>query len=86
MAVGCRVRIRSILPPEPRRLPFPLSGESSRELVVTIVAPADAGLYRLSTRTPLGRALLGRRVGDVVEVQVAAGQAGFEVLSVEVVG
>ncbi len=86
MAVGSRVRIRSIRPPGACHLPFVLRGENTPELVVTIVEPGDAGLYRLSTRTPLGRALLGRRVGDVVEVQVAAGLAGFEVLAMEVVG
>jgi transcription elongation GreA/GreB family factor len=86
VAIGSRVRIRSIRPPEPRHLPFPLSGENNPECVVTIVEPADTGLYRLSTRTPLGRALLGRRVGDVVAVQVGAREAGFEVLAGEVVG
>jgi len=31
------------------------------------------GLYRLTPRTPLGKALLGHRAGDVVSVHVGAG-------------
>jgi transcription elongation GreA/GreB family factor len=55
----------------------------ARETVVEIVAPDQIGLYRLSQRMPLGRALLGRRVGDVVPVTVQAGTVEFEILAIE---
>jgi transcription elongation GreA/GreB family factor len=50
---------------------------------VTIVgSSADQGLYRLSTRTPLGGALLGRRAGDRVAVVTQAGTTRFTIVAV----
>ncbi len=83
VAVGSRVRIRSIRPPGRRLLPFVVAGDDRTEVAVTITAPGDMGLNQLTTRTPLARALLGRRAGDVVEVPVDAGTSRFEVLAVE---
>jgi hypothetical protein len=84
VAIGSRVRIRSVRSVGVRLVPFPITGEDSLELVVTIVAPGDMGLYRLGTHTPLARALLGHRVGDLVDVQAAAGTSRFEILAVEI--
>jgi transcription elongation GreA/GreB family factor len=86
VAVGARVRIRSVLADRPRIPPLSVSAEGDPEQPITIVCPGAMGLYRLSTRTPLGRALLGHHVGDVVEVPVQAGTARFEVLAVEGAG
>jgi transcription elongation GreA/GreB family factor len=50
---------------------------------VTIVAsPRDQGPRRLATRTPLARALLGRRAGDRVEVVTDAGTARFTIAGI----
>ena len=69
VGVGSRVRIR---------------GARGVEEEVTIVADEDGmGLYRLSPRTPLGRALLGRRAGDAVTVQTDAGGITFQVVRVD---
>jgi transcription elongation GreA/GreB family factor len=82
VAVGCEVRIRSVVPAGRRFLPDGIKGDDP-ERVVTIVAPPDAGLYRLTTRMPLGRALVGHRAGDLVRVAVEACTVEFEVLAVK---
>ena len=49
-----------------------------------IVGPyeADAKMGRISYNSPLGRALIGRRVGDEVEVTVPSGDRWFEVAEI----
>jgi transcription elongation factor GreA len=41
---------------------------------------ADAASGAISTTSPIGRGLLGRRVGDVVQVRTPAGVKEFEIL------
>jgi transcription elongation factor GreA len=41
---------------------------------------ADAGNGRISTTSPIGRALVGKEVGDVVKVQIPGGMREFEIL------
>jgi len=51
----------------------------------TLVAPAEADPRqgRLSIESPVGRALLGRRAGEVVEVETPAGRRRLEIVAVE---
>ena len=44
---------------------------------------ADARVGRISYNSPLGRALIGREVGDEVEVTTPAGDRYFEVAKIE---
>ncbi|HEX9222811.1 MAG TPA: GreA/GreB family elongation factor [Candidatus Acidoferrales bacterium] len=48
------------------------------KLVTTEEADAEKGL--ISTTSPIGKALLGRRVGDEVHVQTPAGKKEFELI------
>jgi len=50
-----------------------------------IVSPAEArpALGRISNESPLGRALLGHRAGDVVEASTPGGKRTIEILSIE---
>jgi transcription elongation GreA/GreB family factor len=82
--VGSSVRIRSARPPEERSFaPIRLIGDDTAEHEITIVgSDADVGLHRLSRRSPLARALLGHRAGDVVEVRLEQATARFEVMAV----
>lgn len=50
-----------------------------------IVGPAEADPRqgKISHASPLGKALLGKRVGEKVQVQAPAGEIAFEVLRVE---
>jgi transcription elongation GreA/GreB family factor len=82
IAVGSKVVIRSSGRSEPRFLPPRIEADDHRERVVAIVPPGEGGPYRLTARTPLGRALLGHRVGDVVRVSVRALTVEFEVVAV----
>lgn len=61
VAVGSRVRVRDLA-----------SGEEYEYWIVGS-AEADPSQARISNESPVGRALLGRRPGEVVEVQVPAG-------------
>lgn len=55
------------------------------EVEYTIVGSAEADPYefKISNESPVGRALLGRKVGDKVEVQVPDGMAKFEILEIK---
>ena len=58
--------------------------EFDEEVEYTIVgsAEADPMNFKISTDSPVGSALLGKKVGDVVEVAVPSGVSKFEVLEI----
>jgi len=43
---------------------------------------ADFEQNKISVNSPLGKAMMGKKVGDIVEVKVPAGVNGFEILSI----
>lgn len=45
-------------------------------------AEADPIEYKISNESPVGEALIGKKVGDIVEVQVPNGVSKFEVLDI----
>jgi transcription elongation factor GreA len=55
------------------------------EVRYTIVGSAEADPYemKISNESPVGRALLGKRVGDKVEVQIPDGITMYEVVKIE---
>lgn len=57
-------------------------GESPEEFMIVGAAEADPVGGRISNESPLGRALMGGRVGDTVKVQTPGGAASFRILSV----
>lgn len=58
--------------------------EFDEEVEYVIVGSAEADPYdgKISNESPVGKALLGRSTGDVVEVQVPDGVAKFEILEI----
>ncbi|MCS6952141.1 MAG: transcription elongation factor GreA [Bryobacterales bacterium] len=46
---------------------------------------ADASQGRISTTSPIGRALLGKQVGDVVRVQIPGGVRELEILELSTI-
>ncbi|MDI3256838.1 MAG: transcription elongation factor GreA [Kyrpidia sp.] len=54
------------------------------EETYTIVgtAEADPGKSRISNESPIGAGLLGRRVGERVEIQTPAGEIRFEIVRI----
>lgn len=58
--------------------------EFGDEIEYTIVGSPEANpmAFRISDESPVGRALMGHRVGDVIEVQVPAGMLKYEVVGI----
>ena len=59
------------------------SVEVEYKLVTTEEADATKGL--ISTTSPIGKALLGRRVGEEVKVQTPAGTKEFEIVKLQTI-
>lgn len=61
-----------------------LDMEYNDEVQYTIVssAEADPTLSRISDASPVGRALLGKKVGDTISVRVPAGIAKYRILDI----
>ena len=62
----------------------PQDYEFDEEVEYTIVgsAEADPMNFKISNESPVGSALIGKKVGDVVEVAVPSGMSKFEVLEI----
>ncbi|KNF07829.1 transcription elongation factor GreA [Gottschalkia purinilytica] len=58
--------------------------EFDEELQYTIVGSAEADPYegKISNESPVGSALIGRKVNEIVEVQVPDGVIKYEILSI----
>ena len=74
IGIGTRVRLRGID-----------SGRTAEYDVVGSIEP-DPVERRLSADSPVGRALLGRRAGDVLEAETPGGRMRFRILAVRPVG
>ena len=59
-----------------------LERDEEREYTLVGEDEADVENGRISIRSPVARALLGHKVGDVVTVQVPAGQREYEILEI----
>ena len=57
----------------------------NEEMVYTIVGPAEANIHegRISDESPIGGALLGKKVGDIVDVETPGGVIKIEVLEIK---
>lgn len=58
--------------------------EFEEELEYSIVGSteADPDMFRISDESPVGRALIGRNIGDVVDVETPGGVIKFKILSI----
>ena len=63
-----------------------LNHNNNRQVGYTIVAEHEANLRegKLAIGTPIAKALLGKKKGDVVEVTVPAGVLKFEILDISI--
>lgn len=59
--------------------------EADEEVEYSVVGPNEANpfLYKISDQSPIGRALMGNKVGDEVTVTAPSGELKFKILSVE---
>lgn len=71
ISVGCKVRILDI--------------EYEEELEYKIVGSTEANSLKgkISNESPLGRALLGAAIGDVVKVEAPVGELSYKVLEIQ---
>ena len=58
--------------------------KNNMEVTYTLVAENEASLAakKISVDSPIGRGLLGKAVGDIVEVTVPAGVIPFEIIEI----
>ena len=70
ISVGCIVKVYDV--------------EFEEELEFSIVGSTEANslMNRISNESPVGRALLGRRVGETVSVETQAGDIAYRVLEI----
>lgn len=70
VSIGSRVTVKDI--------------EYDEEIRYTIVGSAEADPYeeKISNESPVGRALIGRKAGDIVDVQVPDGVIKYEIVSI----
>ena len=63
-----------------------LNHNTKKEVAYTIVAEHEANLRegKLAIGTPIAKALLGRKKGDRVDVEVPAGTIHFEILDISI--
>jgi len=59
--------------------------DKGEELYYTLVSPEEADFKqrKISTTSPVGKALLGKGVGDEVEIQVPAGVLRYRIVKIE---
>ncbi len=61
-----------------------LNKKTNKELLYTLVSPVEADLPsgKISVQSPVGKALLGKSVGELVVAKTPAGDLAFEVLEI----
>ena len=63
-----------------------LNHNNKKQVTYTIVSENEANLRegKLAIGTPIAKALLGKKVGDIVEVVTPAAKMSFEILSISI--
>lgn len=63
-----------------------LNKKVGKEMQYTLVSPneADFKAGKISVESPIGKALMGREIGEVVEVEVPAGKLELEIKNIEI--
>ena len=61
-----------------------LDEETDEESLYHIVGPYETNISKqmISTSSPIARAVIGKSIGDSVEVQTPGGQRSYEILSI----
>ncbi|MHB0997976.1 MAG: transcription elongation factor GreA [Armatimonadota bacterium] len=70
VGVGCKVKVRD------------LETEDEWEYSIVGSAEADPAEDRISNESPVGEALLNRKVGDIIDVVVPAGVAKYQIIEI----
>jgi transcription elongation factor GreA len=61
-----------------------LNTKNNQKMVYTLVAESEANLKesKIAVNTPIGKGLLGKKVGDVAEIKVPSGLMTFKILDI----
>lgn len=71
VGIGCKVRISDI------------AAKKDMEYTIVGSTEADPGKAKISNESPVGKALMGTRKGDIIEVLVPDGLLKFKVLHID---
>jgi len=60
---------------------------NNKEVSYTLVAETEANLKekKISVTSPIGKGLLGKKVGEIAQVSTPAGDIDFEIMSIEII-
>lgn len=60
--------------------------KNGAKMTYTIVSESEANLKegKISVSTPIAKGLLGKKVGDVAEIQVPQGKVSFEIMNISI--
>lgn len=60
--------------------------KNNQEMEYTIVSESEADLKakKISVTTPIAKGLLGKKVGDIVDIQVPNGIVSFEIINISI--
>ena len=61
-----------------------LNNNATMEYMIVSDSEADIKQKKLSVNTPIAKALLGKKVSDVVEVEVPSGKLVFEIIDISI--
>ena len=58
--------------------------KSNQKMVYTLVSESEANLKegKIAVNTPIGKGLLGKKIGDIAEIKVPSGLMTFEILDI----
>lgn len=58
--------------------------KNNQQMVYTLVSESEANLKeaKIAVNTPIGKGLMGKKVGDVVEIKVPNGLMSFEIIDI----
>ena len=61
--------------------------KTNKEVSYMLVSESEANLKekKISVTSPIGKGLLGKKVGEIAQVQTPAGTIDFEVMSIEII-
>ena len=60
--------------------------KNNQSMVYTLVAESEANLKagKIAVNTPIGHGLLGKKVGDIVDIKVPSGIMSFEIMNISI--
>jgi transcription elongation factor GreA len=60
--------------------------KNNQQMVYTLVSESEANLKagKIAINTPIGKGLMGKKVGEIVEIKVPSGVLSFEIMDISI--